>query len=102
MEYTLKKTGQGCELVLDGKLTLEHAEKLKNALMEALEGGDPVVINAEKVIEVDLSSLQLFCAAHKSAVNTQKNIAFSNHISEVFKKTVRDSGLPSVKAAPQT
>ncbi len=79
-------------LTLSGDLTIEHAEDLKSLLLKALSGADQVVMDVRDVSKCDLSALQVLCAAHRSAVQQQKQIALAQSNAKVFRRTVAEAG----------
>lgn len=59
---------KGGEVVhLSGRVTIAHALELKQALLDALHLGTGVRVDLGGVVEIDLSGLQIMCAAHQSA-----------------------------------
>ena len=79
-------------LRLEGKWTVERAHELKQSLIEALKGGDHVVIELEELAETDLSCLQLFCSAHRTSLRLAKHLVLHEQKSETFKRMARDAG----------
>ena len=60
--------------------------------MEQLAGENCLVLNLSKVEEVDLSFLQLLCAAHKSASNAGKTFTLEGALSEPLIRKAREAG----------
>lgn len=79
-------------LTMAGEMTVERAVEVKAALMKAFDKVDKVVINLEKVTELDLSFLQLLCSAQQSSVIRNKRLTIDNHLPEVFRQTVENAG----------
>jgi len=79
-------------LTLSSDLTIEHAEDLKVLILKALSGADQVVLDIKNVSDCDLSALQIFCAAHRTAVQQQKQIALAQSSSKTFRRTVAGAG----------
>lgn len=92
MGATLKKSGDRKIVVLDGDLTLPHAEALKNAFQNALREADDVAIAFENIREVDLSLLQLFCSLHRSAAQQKKHVKLEGNAPEALKDAVEAAG----------
>jgi anti-anti-sigma regulatory factor len=70
----LKKTGKNGQLTLKGSLTYENAGAVKKALLKGLDKYKTLLLTFEEVEKVDLTTFQLLCAAHKSALERKKNI----------------------------
>jgi anti-anti-sigma regulatory factor len=72
--------------------TIQNADELKTVLKESLEAADILTINAEYITEIDLSCLQLLCAAHKSAIHEGKTVVLDYSRSKVVEDTLLQSG----------
>ncbi len=79
-------------MLLDGDLTLQNAEDMRRALMKAIIASDNVTLTFNTVTDVDLSSLQLLCSAHRSAVRLNKRIAIRGEWPELFQRAVDEAG----------
>lgn len=66
-DFKVTNEGQICLVNAAGDLTIEHAAKLREALVTALSSGTDVEIDMSRVETVDISCLQLLCSACKSA-----------------------------------
>jgi len=90
----IKPVGPGAAdiLKLDGKLTIERTQELKNILLDALNEKDDVIIDLKSAMEVDASFLQLLCAAHKSALRMHKRLILDSGKSSALKTAVHQAG----------
>ena len=79
-------------LSLDGELTLQRADELRAALMSSLSSADHLVLNVESVTGIDLSCLQLLCAAHRSSEKLNKRLTITGERPDVFRRVVEDAG----------
>lgn len=61
-------------LNLKGQLTVKNANTLRQELLKALDGGTEVTLLLDEVDEVDLTSLQLLCSAHRYAQEKGKTL----------------------------
>jgi ABC-type transporter Mla MlaB component len=92
MGATLKESGEGKMVVLDGELTLPHAEGLKAAFLKALGESDDVSIAFENIQDVDLSLLQLFCSLHRSALQQKKRVKLEGAAPRALREAVEAAG----------
>jgi anti-anti-sigma factor len=93
MHFTIvPDTNEGI-LALSGELSLLQAEQLKMQLTQALEACGHVRIDVKAVTDIDLASLQLLCAAHRSAGSQGKQLALMPQPSEAFRARVVQAGL---------
>jgi anti-anti-sigma regulatory factor len=67
VKIDLQRTGSDAVIVAGGRLTCSHAGQLHKELLEAFAGGGRVDLFLHDVREVDLTFLQLLCAAHRTA-----------------------------------
>jgi ABC-type transporter Mla MlaB component len=79
-------------LEVSGTCTVQEAGRIRTLLMKRLQETDRVVLNVSGVGEVDLSFLQLVCAAHKSALYANKTLVLDGVPSEPLTRKVREAG----------
>ncbi len=80
-------------LKLRGDWTIERAGELKPALLEALANSEHIVIDMGELSGLDLSTMQLLCAAHRKSIRLDKQFGFSEQRPETLKRMVREAGL---------
>jgi anti-anti-sigma regulatory factor len=79
---------------LPAELTIAHAAQLKAILLDALDQGGDVALNAAAVTDVDAAGLQVLCAARKSSLARKQRLAIvAGGRSEVFARAVETAGL---------
>jgi ABC-type transporter Mla MlaB component len=92
MDVEMVQSAETGVLRLKGSWTIERAHELKQALVEALKGDDPFVIDLKGLAEADLSCLQLLCSAHRTSLRLGKQLELNQEKSGAFKRVVRDAG----------
>lgn len=93
MEYRIEKKGKDTLMVFSGDLTIGHAGALKTALAGAIKDtAQNLILDVSKVSDVDLSCLQLFCAAHRDFLKRERQLLLSAERAAVFSRAVSDSG----------
>jgi len=92
MDVETTRSDEKVVLALKGSWTIERANELKHALLDALNSGERIVIDLEGLTELDLSTVQLFCSTHRTSLRVGKHVAFYEKISETFKRMVLDTG----------
>ncbi len=97
MNATFKQSGNKGFVTLEGDLTLPHAEALKGIFIKALLETDEVSIAMENVQNVDLSCLQLFCSANRSAVRVKKQLAFQGNPPQAMRNAAEAAGYTRLK-----
>ena len=79
-------------LQLQGSATLEFSTELCAALLDSLDKTENLVVDVSRITDLDVSALQLFCAARRSAIKRRKNMVLGKNPSETFYTTVLDAG----------
>ncbi len=79
-------------LCLKGELTVSHAAELKEMMLQALENSDKIEIDLGGVTLIDLSFLQLACAAHRTAIQSDKEFYFTHSSSKVVQQAREQAG----------
>lgn len=80
-------------LRLAGRLTVENARELREALGAALAKSKRVRVELAGDVEADLCGLQLFCAAHRSSLAGGGRFRI-DQAAEHFRQAARRAGLP--------
>ncbi|MFQ5455661.1 MAG: STAS domain-containing protein [Nitrospirota bacterium] len=94
MIESIKHIGDEIVLVtLTGELTISYIDGLKESLVDILNKDTyQIVLDVEKVIDVDISCLQLLCSVHRTSNRMEKRLMLNGKSSEVFKRIVKDAG----------
>ena len=92
IDFSLDGSGTGGTLLLSGALTIQQALPLKEALVRASSEADPLTIDLEQVENMDLTALQLLCAAHRDWRRRGKKTTCKGTIPEAVHRIVRESG----------
>ena len=79
-------------LTFGGDLTVENIQQLYGTLQAALDNTRELSLTFTDVTAVDLSFVQLLCAAHRTAVRADKIMKVSSHRPEILKAAVRELG----------
>ncbi len=88
LNFRFEKSGDFGVLTFDGELTAEHAGGLKEALMVSLDNAEHVVVNFEKVTEIDGHCLRLFSMTRRKSARLKKCLTLTGARPEIFKKTM--------------
>lgn len=70
-------------LELTGKATIAQALQLKEALLAAVAAASELQLDLSGLTEVDLTALQLFCAAHRCACSAGKALVVTRGADKV-------------------
>jgi anti-anti-sigma factor len=100
MDHELIHTRDKCLLKLKGEFTIQEVEEIRSALLEALEGSEPVEISLEEVTEMDASSLQLLCSAHRASVSGQKKLRIAGELPAVALQAASSAGFMRQAGCP--
>ena len=91
---SLKKSKAGGvgTIHLEGDLDVEHCEKMKKVLLDAMDDTNKILINSEKLNSISLPCLQLLCSAHKSAIQLTKSFSLAGDRSQSFERALSETG----------
>lgn len=92
MGFPMEPSSHMKVLMLDGALTIERANELKEMLLDALRENEHVALNLEKVTAVDLACLQVLCAAHRTSVGSNRHLTLQGKRPEVLERIMVDAG----------
>lgn len=91
-DFSLEQSGNVAVLAVNSSITVEKASELKDILLKAVNAAEHVVVNLERVTEVDVSCLQILCSAHRTLTRLKKRITLGGIRPEVFLKAVECAG----------
>ncbi|WP_130471401.1 STAS domain-containing protein [Candidatus Magnetaquicoccus inordinatus] len=92
IDFSVDDTGSTGTLILSGPLTIQHALSLKETLLKV--GGDVkhLILNLDQVSSLDLTALQMLCAAHREWVKKGKKLTREGNVPDIVNRVVRESG----------
>ncbi|MBF0142432.1 MAG: STAS domain-containing protein [Magnetococcales bacterium] len=93
IDFKLDGSGSRGTLVFSGDLTIQVANALKSALVDATGRVDHLVLDLSGVGRVDLTALQLLCVTHRKFLKSGKQVTLSGAVAETFKVAVDATGL---------
>jgi hypothetical protein len=67
-------SGLRCVCV-SGKMTIQHAHELKEAILEGFATGENILVDLTGVTDVDLAGIQVICAAHLFAAGAGRGFS---------------------------
>jgi anti-anti-sigma factor len=85
MAMHLPQTNEGSPFKIAGTLDIYDAGPLRETLLHLLEAPSGMVLDLSDVEECDLTAIQLFCAARKSAESANKAFVIHSASSAVVK-----------------
>ncbi len=91
IECVTEDKENGIILHLSGSLVIEHAVEVSSLFVDAVTANDCVEIDVSSAAEVDVSILQLLCAAHKMAIGLNKTVRFTGSWSDAFIRTAQEA-----------
>lgn len=92
MDFKREESGKRGVLCLDGELTIQRAAELKVILLTSLGDVEDLVLDWAGVTGLDVSGLQLLCAAYRTAAKANKRLTSTGSPPDVFTQTIRDAG----------
>lgn len=102
MQLEVLRERDGAVIAVGGSLTASQAGRLRAALLEALDGSRRVEVALRDVHEVDLSFLQLLCAAQRRATTRAVGFTLSGlRAAEPVRRLIAAAGAESGTGCPE-
>jgi anti-anti-sigma regulatory factor len=101
MAYTVEESGVITRVILTGNLTITYAQRLKDMLEGLLKEKERIVVSLNEVSDIDIPTLQILCAAHKSSVRLNKELTLEGELSDAVNHAVITTGFQREKACTQ-
>lgn len=79
-------------LKLEGDVTVQQAEELKETLIRGFGSVENVYVDSSKAAGIDLSCLQLLCAAHRAAETMHKSFQLAEPVPDHFRRIAGAAG----------
>ena len=92
MKVETRTEGKRHCVSLSGELTVRTADRLKQVLVEAIRSSEEVEFEFHEVSGADLSLLQMFCAAAKTACTEGKNLVIQGTVPDMIVNLLARAG----------
>ena len=92
MDVDITRSDETNVLKLEGSWTIERANELKRVLLEILISCERMIIDLEGLTDLDLSTVQLFCSAHRTSLRDGKHLELHERKSQSLKQIVTNAG----------
>ena len=92
IDFRLEDTARGTTLKLGGNLTIENSGRLKEILVESIEGRDRLSLDLAEVTAVDAVGFQLLWAALRTAGYSSQGPGLFESLPEELKQAMMDAG----------
>ncbi|MEO5345232.1 MAG: STAS domain-containing protein [Magnetococcus sp. YQC-9] len=89
-------------LSLTGDLTIRNAAELKEAVANAMDQSKQLEVNLSEVERLDLTTLQILCAAHRALLKRGKSLSISGSIPTLIRETVQQAGFQECAGEKET
>ncbi len=97
MDY-LVRDGEGTtSITFRGELTIRSAGEIQRILRETIDVCQAVTVRLEDIEILDLSCIQIFCAAHKTTFETNKQMTLDAVLPEAAIRAIEQAGFHCLK-----
>jgi len=97
MNYSVQDGAETANITFRGELTVRSAGEIREILRKALDGCRTVKVYLEDIEILDLSGIQIFCAAHKTAFTMNKQLTFDTVLPETVIRAIEQAGFHCLK-----
>ncbi|AJE02931.1 STAS domain-containing protein [Geobacter pickeringii] len=94
IERSEEAGGAALVLKLSGDMTIPWAGELRQTLLDAFDAAATVAVDVRQVASVDLSGLQLLCAAHRTSCVRGRAFRLTGERDGAFAEAVVLAGFP--------
>ena len=88
------------EVNLEGNLSIERSEELRQFFLGRFKDSDPLVLNLDGVESVHVSCLQILCSAHRSFWALDRSLTLKGKIPKGFKRGLEEAGFDRERGCP--
>lgn len=92
MEYEIEQDGGAWTFRPAGSIRIDDSQRLQSMLLDAMSRHDDISIDVTGLEHIDLSVMQIFCSAHRTATVRGKRFAFSGNRQPCLAQTIRLMG----------
>jgi anti-anti-sigma factor len=89
---TLDQSEAQCLICLEGEINIASATEFKQLLVQALTQGKGLRVDLERATELDVTALQLLCAAEREARKLGVAFTVAGRVPEEISAAVIDAG----------
>lgn len=79
-------------LTLQGEVTIQNVEDLKNALVDAINSAKQVTVDVSSTTAVDVAGVQLLCAGHRFSTSCGKKMSLWLGVNKRFADFLEEVG----------
>ena len=98
LKTKMEQSGKISSLLIEGEMIIDHAEELKEIILNALDSVSSLNLDIEAVKKVDLFGLQVLCSAHRSAMKAGKELTLIGEWHEALRDAIVMTGYGSTVA----
>lgn len=92
IDISKKGKAKGGEVRIQGEMTVINACQARDALIEAFSA-ERICVDVQDITAIDLTGLQLLCAAHRAALAGSKTLEVSGVENEAFIAAAEAAGM---------
>ena len=93
VEVSASRSGKTSVLNLAGKIDIRCAGELKDAFLNALQGGNQIQVKIDGASDLDVTALQLLWAGRMAAGRSGADFAVSGEPAESIRRQVAELGM---------
>lgn len=98
MDYKLQDMEKGAVLSLSGDMTIRNGQALREVLFRTIGDKEALFLDLTSAGEVDVSSLQLLCSAHRTSRHLNKDLSLLGELPAALGEAIRQAGFGRVGA----
>ncbi len=92
MDFIADQATKKGTLIFRGGLTIDRVADARRQTVQAISEVQDLFIDVEQATQVDLSFIQLFCSAHRSATAQSRSLVLTGAANQALQKALQSNG----------
>jgi len=92
MDFQIEESTKTGRLILSGEMGIQQAAALKDQLQNVQESVEHLFLDVHGVTGLDVSSLQIFCSAHRTFMKLHKQLIFAGPLPRAWTDFMEAAG----------
>ena len=92
MDFQIEESTKTGRMILSGEMGIQQAAALKDQLLNVQDSVEHLVLDIQGVTGLDVSTLQLFCSAHRTFMKLRKQLTLTRPLPPALMEFLKSAG----------
>lgn len=84
-----------------GELTIVQIADFKKTITDIMPGSEEVLVDMQKIIDMDISCLQLLCSVNRTFEQNKAKLTRKGNLTDIMQQTLLDAGYDLAEGCPE-